>query len=170
MSDDIFDILNAEIAKSLEKTNLRKKAASLKKQAFDRTIGAKIRDAAMLEYRETMALIEIEMWNPVGTAALMTEQQCDGCGSIHRVFLQYMEIQQHRSRPSSRRWMRVSFPHPSLPREVVIQPNRTHICPNCCDEHGFETAKASFIGISPEALAVSDNYLQGDINAPTEAH
>jgi hypothetical protein len=167
---DIFNLLNADIAKALEKTNLRKKAASLKKQAFDRTIGVAVRNKAMLEYRETMAMIEIEMWQPVGTAALITEQQCDGCGSLHRTFLQYMEIQQHRSRPSSRRWMRVSFPNPTLPREVVIQPNKTHICPNCCEEHGFDVTTASFLGISPTALAVSDTYLQGDINAPSEAH
>lgn len=164
--DDIFDLLNADIAKALEKTNLRKKAANLKKQAFDRTIGQAVRNKAMLEYRETLAQIEIEMWQPIGTAALMTEQQCDGCGSIHRTFLQYMEIQQHRSRPTSRRWMRVSFPHPTLPREVVIQPNKTHICPNCCDEHGFDTSTASFLGVGTTALTVSDNYLQGDINAP----
>lgn len=169
MSLDIFDELNAEIAKALEKSNLRKKAISLKKQAYDTTVGRRVREKAMLEYRETMALIEIESWRPVGTAALITEQQCDGCGSLHRVFLQYMEIQQHKSRATSRRWLRVSFPNPTLPREVVIQPSKTHICAHCCDEHGFDIGQASFIGISPMALAVSDNYLQGDINAPPEA-
>lgn len=170
MSLDIFDELNAEIAKALEKSNLKKKAVSLKRQAFDTTVGRRVREKAMLEYRETLALIEIENWKPVGTAALFTEQQCDGCGSLHRVFLQYMEIQQHRSRATSRRWLRVPIPNPFLPREVMIQPHKTHICPHCCDEHGFDFTSASFLGISSIALAVSDNYLQGDINAPPESN
>lgn len=169
MSLDIFDELNLEIEKALEKGKLKKKAAELKKQAFDTTVGRRVRERAMLEYRETLALIEIESWRPVGTSALITEQLCDGCGSIHRVFLQYMEIQQHKTKPSARRWVRVSIPAPALPREVVIQQNKTHICPDCCDEHGFDLSTASFLGVGPMTLAVSDNYIQGDLNAPLTA-
>jgi hypothetical protein len=166
---DIFDELNGIIEKALEKSNLRKKAASLKKQAFDRTVGARIREKALLEYRETLALIEIEMWQPVAVVALFNEQQCDGCGSIHRVFLQYMEIQSHKTRPSNRRWLRISLPSPGLPRETYIQPNRTHICPHCCDEHGFDITQAGHLALTDVGpLAISDNYLQGDINAPSE--
>lgn len=167
---DIFDELNAEIAKALEKSNMRKKAVSAKKLAFDRTVGAKVRERAMAEWRELSALIEIELWKPISSAALFTEQQCDGCGSIHRVFLQYMEIQQHKSKPSSRRWLRVGLPTPGLPRETFVQPHKTHICPHCCDEHGFQFEGATMIGLSPSALNISETYIQGDINGSPEAH
>lgn len=166
--DDFFAELEAEIQTALAKTNLKAKASELKRQAFDRTVGQRVRDRAMAEWKTIQAMIEAEHWRPVATVALFTEQQCDGCGSVHRVFLQYMERQAHINKRMGERYSRTSLPNPDLARETLIQPHRTHICADCCEDHGFGLAFAMSLSVSPSALNISDNYLQGDINAPSE--
>jgi hypothetical protein len=165
MSDNFFAELDAEIAQVLAKTNLKTKAAELKRQAFDRTVGQRVRERAMAEWKSIQSFIEAEVWRPVATMAMFTEQQCDGCGSVHRVFLQYMERQAHINRRMGERYTRVSIPNSELRRETLIQPHRTHICADCCEDHGFGLEFAMSLSISPTALSISETYLQGDINA-----
>lgn len=166
--DDFFAELNAEIAKALEKTSMKDRAKELKRQAFDRTVGQRVRERAMAEWKSIQSMIEAEHWKPVATVALFTEQQCDGCGSVHRVFLQYMERQAHVNHRMGERYIRVTLPDPSLIRETLIQPHRTHICADCCEDHGFTLSFSMSLSVSPSALNISENYLQGDINAPSE--
>lgn len=167
MSDDFFDELNAEIAKHIAKTQIRKNAAAAKKIAMNRAVEEVKRLAALREYRELQAIIDADIWRPVSLVAFFTEQRCDGCGSHHHVFLQYMEQQVLRTKPSDKRWVRVSHPEPHLTKEVLIQVHRTHVCPDCCGDHGFDLESASRFDM-PFPLAVSTTYDQGDINAPTE--
>jgi hypothetical protein len=170
MSDDFFAELNAEIEKALAKSKLKEDAAKAKKLAFDRTVGKRVREKAMADWQEMRALLEKEQWVPVSVVALFSEQHCDGCNSVHRLFLQYMEMQENVRKSLGRRWIRVAHPSHLLPRETMLQPHRTHICADCCDDHDFYLSKATPLTLSASALNISETYLQGDINAPPEAN
>ena len=168
MSDDFFDELNAEIEKALAKSKLKDDAAKAKKLAFDRTVGRRVREKAIAEWQTLQAILEAEQWTPVSVVAMFSEQHCDGCGSTHRLFLQYMEQQNNIRKSAGKRWIRVAYPSQLLPHEVMIQPHRTHICPDCCEDHGFHLSQATPLTLSTSALNISETYLQGDINGPSE--
>lgn len=165
--DDFFAELEAEIATHTAKAKLKSDAEAARKKAHNTRLSPAARAEAASTYKELSAIVEAEQWGAVSTVALFTEQTCDGCGSVHRVFLQYMEVQAMIRKPSTQRWVRISKPVPEevLPRETLIQPHRTHICSHCCEDHGFALEAASHLPVSQSALSVSQTYLQEDINA-----
>ncbi len=170
MTDDFFAELDAEIKLVTDKATIRQRAADAKKKSNNRWIPREQREAAEADYFQLRAIIEADLWKAIATVALFSEQQCDGCGSVHRLFLQYMEAQVQHKKLSNKRWIRTSVPNSELPRETFFQPHRTHICAHCADDHGFKVEEGIALPISHAPLSVSDNYLQGDINGPSEAN
>ena len=164
MSDDFFASLNAEIATIVSTAATRTKAAEARKKANNPRLSTEARQRAAAEFSELSAIIEKDLWIPTTVIALFTEQSCDGCGSVHRVFLQYMELQTYRTKPSTQRYVRAARPTDTLPREVLIQPHRTHLCADCCEDHGFAIFEASYLA-PREAVAPSFTYHQEDVNA-----
>lgn len=166
-SDTFFADLEAEISAVTAKTKLKADAAKLKKTAHNMRLSPAERQAAATEFREIQAIVEADDWAPIRFCALFTEQSCDGCGSVHYTFLQYMQEEESTRSKSARRWIRTSMPVANLPRETIIQPLTTHICSDCCADHGFNV-KAPEIRLMPREgnLTVSANYTQGDINGP----
>lgn len=163
--DDFFAELEADIAKHLSADKLKKDRDAARKKANTHTLPAHVRQAAGLEYKRIDQVLAAAEWQSVATVALFSEQACDGCGSTHRVFLQYMETQQLIRRPSTQRWNRVAKPTEGLPRETLIQPMTTHICAHCCEDHGFALLTADRLNRTDAVIAPSTTYTQEDINA-----
>lgn len=165
--DDFFAELNAEIAKHTAADQLKKSRDAAKKRANTVGLSSATRAKASAEFQELSKLLEASEWGAVKTIALFTEQSCDGCGSIHRTFLQYMEQQQMIRKPTSQRWVRISKPldQTILPRETLIQPMTTHMCADCCEDHGFMIDTADYLKPREGVLTTSATYQQEDINA-----
>jgi hypothetical protein len=163
--DDFFAELEAEISQHIAADKLKKDRDAAKKRANNGQLPTAIRQAASATFKELSKLIEINEWASVKTIALFTEQTCDGCGSIHRTFLQYMQMEQLVRKPTTQRWVRVSRPSLDLPRESLIQPMTTHLCADCCEDHGFALLSAERLAPRTENLAPSFTYVQEDINA-----
>jgi hypothetical protein len=169
--DDFFAELEAEIAKSVKSDQLKKDRDALRKRANTMTLSAETRARAAEEYRQINAVLAAQEYQAIKTVALFTEQTCDGCGSVHRIFLQYMELQQLVRRPSTQQWVRVTAPKPEavLPRETLLQPMTTHLCANCCEDHGFALLTANRLPSRKDTLVPSFTYEQADINAAEAA-
>ncbi len=169
MSDDFFDLLNAEIAVAVAKTKLKSDATKLRKTAHNMRISPERRAEAAAEFKAIQAIVEANEWEIMRSAAMFTEQSCDGCGSVHHNFLQYMQEERKVRDRRTRRWIRAERPVSGLECETIIQPLATHICSDCCDDHGFNV-HAPTIRLLPRegALTVSPTYYQGDINDPSE--
>ena len=165
--DNFFAELEAEIASATAKSRLKSDAAALKKTAHNMRISPQQRAAAAEEYKSIQAIVEADMWEAVRSGAMFAEQACDGCGSVHYNFLQYMQEERRVRDHHTRRWVRVGLPNPGLPKETIIQPLKCHVCADCCDDHGFNV-KTPSIRLLPRggALTVSATYIEGDINDP----
>ncbi len=169
MSDDFFAELNAEIAKATAKTRLKSDADKLRKTAHNMRLSPRQRAEAAAEFKSIQAIVEAEMWEVVRCGALFSEQSCDGCGSIHHNFLQFMQEERRVKDHRTRRWIRVALPQSGLALETIIQPLTTHICSDCCEDHGFNVMAPSIRLLPREgALTVSATYAQGDINEPPQ--
>lgn len=167
--DAFFAELNAEIATATAKSRLRGDAAKLKREALNMRLSARTRQRAADELRSIQAIIEAETWQIIRSGALFAEQSCDGCGSVHYNFLQYMQQEQKIRDPRSVRWVRVLIPAEGLERETILQPLTTHICSDCCIEHGFDIERPNVRLLPREgSLTVSSTYIQGDINGQGE--
>lgn len=168
---DLFAELENEIAAATAKKALKSDAAKLKKQALNPRVSKRVRENAAAEFKAVQAIVEANQWEVIRCGALFAEQACDGCGSVHFNFLQYMQEEQPISgnRSRARRWVRVSLPIPGVPIETIIQPLTTHICSDCCEDHGFNI-HAPTIKLLPRdsGLTVSAGYTQGDINGAPE--
>jgi hypothetical protein len=167
-TDDFFAELEAEIADVTAKAKLKGDAAKLKKQANNMRLSGAERARAAEDYHSLQAILEATTWKPIAIGALFTEQHCDGCDTIHRSFLQFMQQEEKVSNPSTRRWVRLPMPiEADLPRETIVQPIVTHMCAACCAEHGFNVDAPSFrLMPSLGTLSISSTYIQGDINEP----
>lgn len=167
MSDDFFQLLDAEIAEAVAKSKLKSDAQKLKKRANNMQLSPAERAEAAAEWRSVQAIVEANDWEPVYSAAFFTEQNCDGCGSTHRTFLQYMQKEESVRKRNTFRWVRVPLPMAGLPKETIIQPLITHICADCAPDHGFDPEMPE-TRLMPLAggLTVSSTYVQGDINGP----
>lgn len=169
MSDDFFAELEAEIQEATAKKVLKSDAVKLKKQANNERLNKRIREKAAAEYKAVQAITEANEWEIIQCGALFAEQSCDGCGSIHYNFLQYMQQEQKLRDNRSRRWVRINLPVSGMALETIIQPLTTHICSDCCTDHGFNV-KTPSIRLMPHggALTVSAAYQQDDINGSEE--
>lgn len=169
MSDDFFAELEAEIASANAKRALKSDAAKLKRQATNERLSAITRKRAAEEYRAVQEIAEANQWEVTQCGALFAEQSCDGCGSIHYNFLQYMQQEAMVRKPSSTRWTRIPLPVAGMELQTIIQPLTTHICSDCCQDHGLNVL-APNIRLMPigGALTVSATYQQNDINGEAE--
>ena len=165
MPDDFFATLDAEIAVALAKTKSRDDAEALRKKSLNMRLSQTERARASSEWKEIKALLDDEQWQVISLIALFTEQSCDGCGSVHTMFMQYMELQRMTKRQSTQRWVRALSPNFSLNRETLIQPVTTHICAHCSEDHGFSLDSASRLAQRDHADGPSTSYSQDDINA-----
>ena len=162
---DFLEELNAELAEITEKAKKASQAEKLRRASNNMRLPAASRQAAKAEFLLIQTEAEKFLWSAKTSIALFSEQQCDGCGSVHRTFLQFMEHQVHNTKPTNQRWVRVSKPHPDLPRESLIQPLSTHICPDCCEDHGFGIFPNSPRLETSASITASPTYTQEDLNA-----
>lgn len=163
--DDFFAQLEAEIAESTKLIKMKQDRDAARKKANTVSLPSATRQRAAEEYKLLSQALAATEWTAISTVALFTEQSCDGCGSKHHVFLQYMELRQQIRKPTTQQWVRVSKPDPALPRETLLQPMETHICSHCCEDHGFGLLTASRLASRKDALSPSPTYTQEDINA-----
>jgi hypothetical protein len=162
--EDFLAELDAELSALASSSTRKAKAESLKKKLANTRLSSEVRREAREEFRILQAQIDAHQWVPISSIALFSEQTCDGCGSVHRTFLQFMEQQAYKPRPSTTRSLRVEKINLFLDREVIIQPLQTHVCADCCHEHGFAFARASFLKPA-EFITASQTYQQDDLNA-----
>lgn len=169
VTDDFFAELEAEIASATAKSKLKADATTLKRRANNMRLSSKDRAEAAAEFKSIQAIVEADQWIAVRCAAMFAEQTCDGCGSVHHNFLQYMQEEHKVKDPRTRRWVRVPLPNLLLEKETIIQPLLTHICSHCSEDHGFDVKRPSIRLLAREgSLTVSPLYVQGDINASPE--
>lgn len=161
---DFLAELDAELAEVAAKAKKASQLEKLRKQTNNMRLPSNLRAEAKASYLALQAEADQFSWLPTTSIALFSEQLCDGCGSVHRVFLQFMELQTHRTKPSTQRWVRVSKPLSDLPRESMIQPLSTHICADCCEDHGFGISPSTSRLETSTSITVSSNYIQEDIN------
>lgn len=166
LEDDFFAELEAEIAAANAATRIKSDIEKNRRKSLNTRLNPDERREAKALFLEAQAILDAAHWHPVASVALFSEQQCRGCGSVHKLFLQYMERQVYTSKSSTRRMIRTTKPSPHLPREVLSQTSITHICADCCEDHGFDLTSATCITAS--AFAPSPTYEQEDIHAPSE--
>jgi len=163
-SDPFFLELEAEIAKITAQDKLKAERDLAKKRANTTSLSSAARAEASGKFKALSAILEANEWGAISTVALFSEQTCDGCGSVHRIFLQFMELQQLIRKPTTQRWVRVSKPMPLLPKQTMIQPVITHLCADCCDDHGFNLAHSLSLTSRVETVGPSMTYVQEDLN------
>jgi len=167
MSDFLLE-LEAELSVALAAQDKKSKRAAdldtLKKKKGNMRLPTAVRQEASEAYRSIMQEVEAERWASIATVAMFTEQTCDGCGSVHHIFLQYMETQCLVSKPETLRWSRVQRPNLGLPKETLIQPHQTHICSSCCEDHDFWLGDAKAMPKTEQPITPSGAYIQEDIN------
>lgn len=170
MSDDFFDELNAEIGVALAKAGRVAKANSLRKTSNNMRASTSQRADAKAEWKSIQFELDEALWIDDKIFAMFSEQTCDGCGSTHRVFLQYMLRQRMIKRASTIRFIAVGKPvGNTIPRGVLSQPLRTHICSDCCGDFGFDLVSGDNLTLDyAHPLTVSRHYIQEDINEVTE--
>lgn len=166
MSDDFLAELEAEIAADLAKASRKSAVETARKASRDMTKSKEVRERHLADYKALQALLEAEQWQIDAVCAMFSEQVCDGCGSTHRTFLQFMERHSMVKKPTTLRWVRVTSARKDIPRETLIQPMTTHICGDCCEDHGFalEGPSRSELPIR-DFISTSTSYTQEDINA-----
>lgn len=162
--DDFFAELNAEIATHVKSAQLKADRDKARKKANNTGLTFEARSKAAAEFRELDQILQAAEWCSVSVVALFSEQTCDGCSSTHRVFVQFMECQQMIRKPTTQRWVRISRPTIGLPRETLIQPQTTHMCASCCDDHDFYLSEAKSLKRQSDPLVPSTTYIQEDIN------
>lgn len=164
---DFLEELEAELSVNLEKIQREKAAEAARKAANNMRMPKAFREQSKEEYLALKAQIEADQWAVEASVAMFTEQRCDGCGSTHRTFLQYMERQYIVKKPSTLRWVRVTSARADVPRETLVQPMTTHICADCCEDHGFALEGPSRSDLPARGLiTTSTTYAQDDINGP----
>lgn len=163
---DFLASLDAEIAAATAKPKLesdrKKLMARLRDNRLSREAAASIKsDLATVD-----SMLDSMIWTPMSAVAFFVQQDCDACGSTHRVFLQHMEKQSTGKANPTTRYKRVRRPSPDLPCEVVVQQTTTHICADCCEDFGFSFPSAEIKFISTEApFTISPTYEQDDLYA-----
>ncbi len=166
---DIFAELDAEIAVASKKANIKSTMEANRKKASNMFLAKPQREAAKALYLEALALSEAQSWRLEASCALFTVQTCDGCGSTHTLFLQFMEKFSLIRLPTTVRWQRVPALRDGLPRRTIIQNHKTSICGDCATDHGFfYDEPMNFMLPDNLSLSPSATYTQEDVNAPSE--
>lgn len=167
--DDFFADLNKEIATAIAKSKRVSAAKKARKAANNMRASTEERRIAKSEWLAISKELEAEQWRDEAIFTMFSEQSCDGCGSTHRTFLQYMLQQVLIRKPSTQRFVIITKPVCSLPREVMVQPLTTHICADCCHEHDFDlTSPVRKVVSLPGTMTVSGNYVQDEIDEEDE--
>lgn len=162
---DFFAELNAEIKQATDKAERMKKAEALRKASNNRFATKEQRQLSKAEYEKLRTELEAATWVTDAYYAMFSEQTCDGCGSTHRTFLQYMALQHSLRTRATQRFTPIARPNGlELPRHIMIQPLVTHICDDCCTEHGFDFTSPNVLRRVPGQITVSAGYHQEDIN------
>lgn len=168
MSND-FDFLaqlDAEIATATAKPRLEKDRKALMAKLRDNRLSREAAAGIRQELSTVDAMLDSMIWTPMAAVAFFVQQDCDACGSIHKVFLQHMEKQSTGTHNPTTRYKRVRRPNPDLPCEVVVQQSTTHICADCCEDFGFSFPSAEIKFVSTEApFTISPTYEQDDLYA-----
>jgi hypothetical protein len=168
MTDD-FDFLaslDAEIAAATAKPKLESDRKKLMAKLRDNRLSREAAAGLRSELSAVDQMLETLVWTPMAATAFFVQQDCDSCGSSHRMFLQHMEKQSTGTHNPTTRWKRVRRPNPDLPCEVVVQQSKTHMCADCCEDFGFHFPSAEIKFISTEApFTISSTYEQDDLYA-----
>jgi len=155
---DILSQLDAELAKVSKKSALETERLRLSKKLQDKRIGSEQRTTLRAQLTSVAAELDLIRWRIISAVALFTTQQCDNCGSTHRVFLQFMEEQRTIRAPFVYRYVRVAKPTADLPTKVLNQLKTTHICADCCSDFDYNLNDATLILGHIEQLNIAANY------------
>jgi len=157
MSDDIFDQLDADIARITSKTKLEEEKKRLNQHIRKTNPDRKTRILLAGEIKEINEQLDSIQWFTTATVALFQEQHCTYCGSKHRIFLQFMNRQETTSGPKVRRLVRATKSQVGLIHEVILDKTETSICADCATDFGFDLDN-SFISKFGGTLAVPRGY------------
>jgi hypothetical protein len=159
--DDFFASLDAEVSKLTAKSRLEeeKKKLNLKVRRGDPDRQTRILIAGQI--KDINQQLEAIQWRTIATVGLFQEQHCTYCGSIHRMFLQFMAKQVTTSGPKCLRFIRVDRQQVGLVHEAVMHKTKTTICPDCASDFGFDLDEASQkLGEVTEPFAIPMGYVQ----------
>lgn len=161
--DDFFASLEADIAKEISKTRKVSDLEKARKAANNMRATTSDRAKAKAEWYAISKELEAQQWADDSIFAMFTEQHCDGCGSTHRTFLQYMLKQVMIRQPTTQRFVAITKPIATLPRDTMVQVHTTHICADCALEHNFDVNSPTRRVVNLYgAVSVSKNYEQGE--------
>jgi hypothetical protein len=169
MSDfDFLASLDAEIAQATAKPKLEKDRKALMVKLRDNRLSRQAVTSLRNELSAVDQMLDSIIWTPMAAVAFFVQQDCDACGSTHKVFLQHMEKQSAGTHNPTTRYKRVRRPNSDLPCEVIVQQTTTHICADCCEDFGFSFPSAEIKFVSTEApFAPCPTSEQDDLYAQT---
>jgi hypothetical protein len=159
--DDFFSSLDAEVSKLTAKPRLEaeKKALLQKVRKGDPDRQGRIILAGQI--KEITAQLEAIQWRQIATIGLFQEQHCTFCGSIHRMFLQFMAKQEATSGPKCTRFVRSTKMEAGFPSETVLHKTKTTVCSDCAGDFGFDLDNAmTKLGEVTEPFAIPQGYVQ----------
>lgn len=79
----------------------------------------------------------LHIWQPIATVAVFEKSLCSNCGRENYHFHCAMQRQQHRSRATTQRLIRVSEIDRELPREIRYTLVEVPICEKCLMDNGW---------------------------------
>jgi len=157
--DDFFSALDAEVSKLTAKTRLTEEKAKLNQKIRKGDPDRQGRILIANQIKEINLQLEAIQWRSVAIVGLFQEQHCTYCGSIHRMFLQFMAKQIATSGPKCDRYVRTTKIEANLPHETVTHKTKTTICPDCAEDFGFELDSAKMkLGTITEPFAIAPGY------------
>lgn len=159
MTDDLFADLDALLTAVTTKAKLAADRKAAKATLSNHRATPVARAYANESLRAIDEQLDAIMWLPTATVALFAEQHCNYCGSVHRIFLQFMEKSETARGHKVTRLHRIASPRVGLPKLVQKQVTKTHFCADCCSDFKFDLglAEERYHG---DPFAVSGTYEQ----------
>lgn len=136
-TDEFFAELNADIAKLTAKSDLEAKQEKARKATNNHHSPPSARAQARADLAETTEQLEVMRWKSEANVALFSTQACDGCASVHSMFVAFMIRQSTVSGSKVSRLQRTIRPELGLPNEVLKQQFHSHMCVDCASDFGF---------------------------------
>lgn len=163
--DPFFAELDALIAPVAKKQALLDRQKKIRADLRpNRHIKANVRESLSNELGEIARELELIQWLPQASVAMFSIQHCDNCGSDHSAFLGHFTRQITSAGAICQRWVRITKPDSSLPKEVIKQATVTHVCIDCVEEFGYDFAAGQVkLAGNSEPFAVSMKYQQEEI-------
>lgn len=164
MEDDFLLALDRELSATVSKAKLQSDLAKTRNKLISNAVSSEAKIQLRSEYAHLSEELNKILWRPIASVALFSIQHCDNCASKHQTFISYMQRQESIQTKGIMRWIRMSKPISGLLTEVIKQVTITHICADCCAEHGFDITLGEVkFSRHSEAFSVSIDYVQEEL-------